>query len=305
MSGGSFNAAHGDWIGSAGAILHAVLDWRLFSFGGTPITPGGLLWLVLIVAAGWYASRLIRRLITRLIEKRQQYPGELAALYTVGRIAHYTILSVALLVGFSAMGLDFSKLALIAGGLGVGIGFGLQNIVGNFVSGLILLFDRSIKVGDYLELETGLRGEVQAINTRFTHIRTNDNIDVLVPNSQLISNRLINWTMHETLTRLHVPFGVAYGSDKETVKQAALEAAEKVRFTLRGVPGRQPEVWLVNFGESSLDFELLVWLTPDGVHRPERVKACYLWELETALAKHRIEIPFPQRDLHIRTPPPG
>lgn len=136
---------------------------------------------------------------------------------------------------------------------------------------------------------------------RSTLINTTDNIDIIVPNSQLVSGQVTNWTLREAYRRIHVPFGVAYGSDKEAVRVAVLEAADAVPYTLRGISGREPQVWLVKFGDSSLDFELVVWLTPDAVKRPSTVQAAYMWEIESALVRHRIEIPFPQRDLHLRS----
>jgi small-conductance mechanosensitive channel len=190
---------------------------------------------------------------------------------------------------------------VFAGAIGVGLGFGLQAIFNNFVSGLILLFDRSIKVGDFVELESGVHGVVRDIKIRATRIMTNDNLNILVPNSEFVSGRVVNWTLLETTRRLHVPFGVAYGTDKELVKRAALEAAHEVPFTLAQDGARGPQVWLVGFGESSLDFELVVWINADATKRPSAVKAAYYWALHTALVKHGVELPFPQRDLNLRS----
>lgn len=286
---------------SAGAWqrIYRILKFRLFAIGESIVTPLSILRVLLIVWLGWWISRIFRVTVNRFSRHRFA-GGESAAWYTLSRIGHYIIVIAAVLIGLASIGLDLSNLAIIAGALSVGVGFGLQSIVSNFVSGLILLFERSIKIGDYVDLEGGITGQVRAINTRFTRINTNDNIDILVPNSELVSNRLINWTMHEAMRRLHIPFGVAYGSDKDMVQKAALEAADQVSYTVKDYPNRDPEVWLVEFGDSSLNFELLVWLR-DGVKRPARVMALYLWELETALKKYDIEIPFPQRDLHLRT----
>jgi small-conductance mechanosensitive channel len=152
-----------------------------------------------------------------------------------------------------------------------------------------------------VELESGLHGEVRDINMRYTLIATNDNIDILVPNSEFITGRVVNWTHGERSRRLRIPFAVAYGSDKELVKRAALEAAAEVPFTLALDGPRRPQVWLVDFADSSLGFELVVWLTPDATKRPSAVKAAYLWALETALRRHGVEVPYPQRDLHLRS----
>lgn len=142
---------------------------------------------------------------------------------------------------------------------------------------------------------------MQEINIRSTIITTNDNIDIIVPNSEFVSGRVTNWTMRDTYRRIKVQFGVAYGTDKELVKTAVLEAAERVPHTLTDTHHRPPQVWLVEFGDSSLKFELVVWLKPEAVNRPGAVQAAFLWEIHTSLMEHKIEIPFPQRDLHIKS----
>jgi small-conductance mechanosensitive channel len=254
---------------------------------------------VLILTIALWLSRIIRKTIQRVGERR----GGLnqSSLYTFGRLVHYLILTIGIIIGLSSIGIDFTKFALFASALGVGIGFGLQTLISNFVAGLIILFEKSLKVGDFVELESGVTGEVKEINMRSTLITTNDNIDILVPNSEFVGGRVINWTLREAYRRLRVPFGVAYGTDKNMVKKAVLEAAENVPWTLTKSKARQPQVWFVEFGDSSLNFELVVWLTPEAVKRPGAVTAAYLWEIESKLAEYGIEIPFPQRDLHLRS----
>ena len=166
---------------------------------------------------------------------------------------------------------------------------------------MIILFERSLRVGDYIELDNGLTGTVKAINVRSTLINTNDNIDIVVPNSEFVSTKLTNWTLAEHILRVRIPFGVAYGSDKELVRKAAIEACDDVPYTLTHMRGREPDVWLVEYGDSSLNFLLLVWVNRQGARRPTRTRAAYLWALETKLAEYGIEIPFPQRDLHLRS----
>ncbi len=273
-------------------------DVTLFSVGETPVTGGDILRVLIILIVAYLLSRGIRHAIGRVSSRDSA--GTQASLYTVGRLTHYTIIILAVIIALSTIGLDFGKLALIAGALSVGIGFGLQAIVSNFVSGLIILFEHSLRVGDYIELDTGLTGTVKSINVRSTLINTNDNIDIVVPNSEFVTTRLTNWTLGERILRVRIPFGVAYGSDKELVRKAAQEAAGEVSYTLTNMKGRDPEVWLVDFGESSLDFLLLVWVNRQGARRPTRTRAAYLWELESKLTEYGIEIPFPQRDLNLR-----
>ncbi len=274
------------------------LDYEI-KFGGFSIVVGGVIAAIFVLLGVWLLTRLLQRGFVRYA--RQREVNTRAAIYTVSRIVKYIVIAIGLMVALSVIGIPISKFAVVAGAIGVGLGFGLQAIFSNFISGLILLFDRSLKVGDFVELASGVHGEVSDINMRATRITTNDNIEILVPNSEFVTGRVVNWTHNEALRRTHIPFGVAYGTDKELVKKAALEAAAEVPFTLSNDGPRGAKVWLVEFGDSSLNFELVVWLTAEATKRPASVKAAYNWALETALKKHGIEIPFPQRDLHVRS----
>ena len=272
-----------------------LLGTSLFRIGDAPVTTFGLLRVLLIMAAAIFLSRLARHLLARFAASRQASAG----LYTVGRLLHYVLITAGLMIGLSSIGLDFSQLALVAGALSIGIGFGLQSVVNNFVSGLMILFEQSLKIGDVVELDSGVRGVVREISVRSTLIATSDGVDIIVPNSEFVAGKVINFTLREPFHRIHVPFGVAYSSDKEQVRAVVIEAARAVAFTHAG-PGREPDVWLVRFGDNSLDFELVVWINPAAVTRPGAVMATYLWEIESALRQHGIEIPFPQRDVHLR-----
>jgi small-conductance mechanosensitive channel len=279
--------------------VQPLLDYEIVQFGDLSLTVGGVIASLLVVAVAWGLSHLLQRLLTRYGERNSHLNR--ASLYMLSRVLHYLVIVAAVLVALDALGVPVTRFAVFAGALGVGLGFGLQAIFNNFISGLILLFDRSLKVGDFVELESGVHGEVRDIKIRATTIVTNDNIDILVPNSEFVSGRVVNWTYREVSRRMRVPFGVAYGTDKEVVKKAALEAAAEVPFTLALDGPRRPQVWLVEFGDSSLNFELVVWLNAEATRRPSAVKAAYLWALDTALCKYGIEIPFPQQDLHIRS----
>ncbi len=275
------------------------MNATLIEINDVPLTAMGLLRVIFIIFIAWLVSRVLRRGLDTLAAHNEALSP--SAMYTLGRVIHYIVLVLGIIIGLSSIGLDFTKFALFASALGVGIGFGLQNLIGNFVSGLIILFEKSLKVGDFVELSSGLAGEVKEINMRGTLITTNDNIDIIVPNSDFVNNQVTNWTLRETYRRIHVPFGVAYGTDKDLVKQAALEAADEVKWTLGDDINRKPQVWFVQFGDSSLNFELVVWLQAEAVKRPGAVQAAYLWEIDTKLKEHGIEIPFPQRDLHLRS----
>ncbi len=273
-------------------------DYRL-GMGDLTVSMSGLIAALLTLTVVWFLSRVIHRAFQRYANQREVRTR--AAIYTVSRLTKYALYFIGAILALAFLGIPTTRFAVLAGALGVGLGFGLQAIFSNFISGIIMLFERSLRVGDFVELASGLHGEVRDINIRATLISTNDNIDILVPNTEFVTGRVVNWTHGDVSRRLRVPFGVAYGTDKELVKKAALEAAAEVPFTLALEGARRPQVWLVRFGESSLDFELVVWLTAEATKRPGVVKAAYLWALETALCKYAIEIPFPQRDLNVRS----
>jgi small-conductance mechanosensitive channel len=288
-----------DLAGSSWGEVLQLSRTTLFEIGGTPVTAVDILRMLIILTAAWWVSKLLRSALQSIAAKRQTV--NISSIYTLSRILHYCILAVGIMIALSSIGIDFTKFALFASALGVGIGFGLQTLVSNFVAGLIILFEKSLKISDFVELESGVTGEVREINMRSTLITTNDNIDIVVPNSEFVNGRVTNWTMREAFRRIHIAFGVAYGTDKELVHKAALEAANDVPVTLTGIKKREPQLWFVEFGDSSLNFELVVWLKPEAVKSPGAVHAKYLWEIDNKLRKYNIEVPFPQRDLHLRS----
>ncbi|WP_077927978.1 mechanosensitive ion channel domain-containing protein [Wohlfahrtiimonas populi] len=271
----------------------------LFKVGDTPVTASGLVRFVLVLFVAWWAAFWMNKLLVRVGNRNG---GEkLPAYYLTGRLTYYSVISIGFLGGLTIIGIDFTNFALVAGALAIGLGFGLQSILSNFVSGLIILFERSLKVGDFIELQDrNLRGEVRAINVRATIIADNDNIEIVIPNSELINTKMLNWTLTEPHRRIRYPFKVAYGVDKDLVREAVLKAAEEVPHTLKGIPGRNPAVWLNRFGDYYYEFELVVWLTARAVKRPNAVHAAYMWAIDTALRSNNIEIPVPQSELRFR-----
>lgn len=220
-----------DW-----SIVSRWLDTPLFVLGDVAVTSTGLLRLLFIVCVAWWLSKLAQNATGRVAAHRPNISR--ASLYALNRLLHYIVLTIGFAIGISSVGIDLSKFALFASALGVGVGFGLQNLIGNFVAGLTLLFERSLKVGDFIEFKSGVAGEVREINFRSTLITTNDNVDIVVPNSEFVNEHVMNWTMRDTYRRIHVPFGVAYGSDKDAVRSAGLEAAASVPHTLGETEGR-------------------------------------------------------------------
>lgn len=274
-------------------------DARLAIIGGATVTLGGLITGAVIVVLAALISRLASRAIRRFRDRRSSRTA--AALYLLEKLAGYGILIVGVVMGLSAAGLNLSSLAVFAGAIGIGVGLGLQGVVKEFVSGLFLIFDRMVSVGDYVELEDGARGMIVEIGPRAARIRTNDNINVLVPNSHLIEKPVTNWTLKGDTRRIHIPFAVAYGADRSAVRDVVLQAARDIPFTLPETETRKCQVWLVGFGESGLDFELLVWPTQEAVKRPAAMHAAYTWAIADALEAAGIEIPFPQTDLRLRS----
>jgi small-conductance mechanosensitive channel len=280
--------------------LRALFTAPWFTLGDTPVTAGRLIGLVVIVFAVWWFASLVETGVRRIALRGDGHALSKPAVYAWSRVLRYSVWIVGTLVGLGYIGFDLTNLALFGGAIGVGIGFGLQNIFSNFMSGIIILLERTLKVGDFVDLASGVQGTVREIGLRYTRVTTNDDVDVIVPNSEFINGRVTNWTYENQMRRLHVPFGVAYGSDKARVKAAALRAAATINDSA-GEHGREADVWLVGFGDSSLNFELVVWVGPERVARPGFTQAEFLWAIEDELRVEGIEIPFPQRDLHVRS----
>ena len=278
--------------------LTGMATFPLFSVGDTNINFFRLAGLAFILLLVWRAGVVFEKGLERIGRDpdKELTPGW----YALSRISRYAIWIVGLIIGLSYLGFNMASFAVIGGAIGVGVGFGLQNIISNFVSGIIILIEKIIKVDDFVDLQSGVMGKVAEINLRYTRVTTSDLIDIIVPNSEFITGRVVNWTLGERSRRIHVPFGVAYGVDKLQVKDAVIAAALSVNGTVNSA-GREPDVWLVNFGDSSLDFELVVWVGSDSISTPGKTHAQYLWAIEDELRLRNIEIPYPQRDLHIRS----
>jgi small-conductance mechanosensitive channel len=276
------------------------LDSSLLRGGGFNLTVGALAIAILLFVVCVLLSVLLRRLLRRYARRYESVNP--SSVYVVGRLLHYLLLLVGVLLALNATGIPMARFTVFAGALGVGLGFGLQAIFNNFVCGVVLLFDRSLKVGDFVDLASGVHGRVRDIGIRATRITTNDDIDIVVPNSEFVNGRVVNWTVREGFRRLKVPFHVAYASDKDTVRQAALDASRSVDFTLTQEGEKAPQVRLVAFGEWAMEFELVVWLNAEATRRPGAATAAYNWALHDALLARGIRIPLPQRDVRLFQP---
>ncbi|PJC19081.1 MAG: potassium transporter KefA [Comamonadaceae bacterium CG_4_9_14_0_8_um_filter_60_18] len=272
----------------------------LFTLGDKSVTSGSLLAGGVFLLVIWWLARLFEIALQRVAARHSDEPSTLASIHMFSRLLRYVVWLVGTLIGLNYLGIDLSNIAMLGSALAVGLGFGLQNIVSNFVSGVIILLERSLKVGDFVDLESGVRGHVREIAMRYTRITTNDSVDVLVPNSQFINNRVINWTHDDAFRRMHVPFGVAYGTRKELVQEAGLAAAKRVDGVQEDTQ-RQSAVWLVSYGDNAVNYELVVWVNRRLTTTPAGSHAKLMWVLDDELARRQIEIPFPQRDLHVRS----
>ncbi|MDP2213161.1 mechanosensitive ion channel family protein [Phenylobacterium sp.] len=279
--------------------LDRFADLTLLSFGKINVTLGGVVTGAVVFMGAMLLARLVSHALRGVRERSS--PRTAGALYLLEKLASYGLVILGVIVGLSAAGLNLSSLTIFAGAIGIGLGLGLQGVVKEFVSGLFLIFDRMVSIGDYIELEDGVRGAIVEIGPRASRIRTNDNVNIIIPNSRLIEDRVTNWTLKGDTRRIHVPFSVAYGANRAQVRDAVLAAARANPFTLPETETRKSQVWLVGFGESGLDFELLVWPTQTAVKRPASMHAAYTWLIADALDQAGIEIPFPQTDLRLRS----
>lgn len=249
--------------------------------------------IALLVAVFWFSSRTKRFLFNRFLVRSGL---DRALQYAIAQIVSNLVLVIGIFIVLENTGINLGALTVFAGAVGIGVGFGLQNIASNFISGLVILAERPIAIGDRVEV-AGITGQVQQIRARSTVIVTNDNIAMIVPNSKFIDSPVTNWTYGDPRVRFRIPVGVAYGSEVAKVREALIAAARSDRHVLEDPP---PNVFLKQFGESSIDFDLVVWST-EMSHRPSRFKSDLNFAIEKNLREAGIEIPFPQRDLHIRS----
>ena len=253
-----------------------------------------LLLLIVVIIIAAILSRYARRFLkTRILPKSHIDVG---LQYTLLRVLHYVVITTGIIYGLKVgFSIDLTSVAVILGFLSVGIGFGLQYIASDMVSGFILLFERPIRVGDRIKIDD-IEGRVENIRVRSTLIITNQNMAVIVPNSQLVQRKFINWSYNEEPVRIDVPVGVAYGSDLQKVSAALVQAAKAVKEVLVEPP---PRPHFKGFGDSALDFEIRVWINEPHKHPQIRSKLNY--QIDSAFREHGIEIPFPQRELRLRS----
>jgi potassium-dependent mechanosensitive channel len=264
----------------------------LFNLGGKDFSIINLLILIGLIVGSIFLSTYIANLLrTNVLEATRMTRGSQEI---ISIITKYGLIAFSTIVLLQANGINLSSLALIGSALGVGIGFGFQDIARNFASGIVLLFERSIQVGDFIQVGEHL-GVVEEVRTRSIILKTLDRISIIVPNSRLLSDEVINWNHRHSVVRLHLPIGVAYGSDVKKVKAALLQAAAE---HLEVLHNPSPQVFFTGFGDSSLDFELLFWTSDPSRQAPLMSDLCF--RIEEIFQEQQIDIPFPQRDINLK-----
>ena len=280
-----------DWL----EAIRTAGQFQLFPLGNSPVTVSVFIRLVVLLFLLLYLSGRLRALIADRFLARSRM--ELGARQAVSSIVRYFVVVFGFVVILQTAGIDLTALNVMAGAVGIGVGFGLQNVVNNFISGLIILFERPVKVGDRIEVGD-VEGDVVKVGGRSTTVVTNDNISIIVPNSRFITENVVNWSHNDRSVRFKIPVQVAYGTDLELVERLLVEVAEGDPDVLR-VPA--PGTRLMGFGDNGLLLELRIW-SSTLIHRKGLLISRLNREIYKRVSAHGIEIPYPQRDLRIRRP---
>lgn len=271
-----------------------VLRGLSFTFGSNQISAWHILSGIIAFAFTLWIVMAIAGIIEVQIKRIPRVSASLKVL--VIKMMRILLITIAAIVAMSSIGLDLSAITVLSGALGLGVGFGLQKVISNFISGILLLIDNSIEPGDVIEID-GTYGWINNLRARYVSIITRDGTEHLIPNEDLITQHVINWTYTDSKVRMKVPFGISYGNDPHECIPLAIEAARKVG---RVLDDPSPLCNLTEFGDNSVNFELRFWIA-DPVNGVSNVKSEVLLNLWDALKENNIEIPFPQRDLHIRS----
>lgn len=274
--------------------LNQLLSQPIISIGESKLTVALVLTLVISFTVLFIGSEWIRRfLVRKILVKRDMALGTRES---IGTIVKYILIVAGIFSILQTNGIDLSAFGVLAGAIGVGIGFGLQNITNNFISGLIILFEQPIKVGDRIEVGD-VNGDVVKISSRSTTVITNDNISIIVPNSKFIDSEVINWSHNEYRIRFNFPVGVSYKEDPQHVRKILIEIADAHEGVLK-IPA--PDVLLDSYGDNSINFNLRVW-TSSYVNKPRVLRSELYYEVFRRFGEEKIEIPFPQRDIHLKS----
>jgi len=264
------------------------------TIGDSSITAWNVIYGLFAFAVSFWLVMAITGIIENQIQKIPRISPSLKVLTT--KILRISFISIAVIVAVSSVGIDMSAITVLSGAVGVGVGFGLQKVVSNFISGILLLVDNSIKPGDVIEV-SGTYGRINNLRARYASVITRDGTEHLIPNEDLITQNVVNWTFTHNKVRMRVPFGVSYNSDPHECMRLVIEAVESVD---RVLDDPKPICNLMEFGDNSINFEVRFWIT-DPMNGVANVKSLVQLKIWDTFKEHNIEIPFPQRDLHIRS----
>ena len=278
------------WFGA----VRKLLDVTLFSAGGNRVTLWTLLYLLVLLVLLFTFSRKIKQFLAEKVLTKSRL--DLGARLALATIIRYIVIFIGVVIILQTAGINLTALNVLAGTVGIGLGFGLQNIASNFVSGLMILFERHITVGDRIEVG-GIEGDVLAINTRSTTVVTNDNIAIIIPNSKFVTENVVNWSLTGSDVRFRVPVTVACDSDLKRVVELLEEVARDNPDVLESPP---PSVRFLQFGGSGFNLELRVWSTT-LTHRKATLISALNFAINEKFREHGIEIPYPQCEIRFRT----
>lgn len=291
-------ATAGAWLaprlGYVGVRVHYVLTEPMFTLGGVPVTTFFMIKAAVFVVLLFLTSHFSMTILQHRVLTHT--PLEEPQRYAVARVLSYVVFILGVIVAIQSLGVNLDSIVVVGGALGLGVGLGLQGIVSNFVAGLVLLTEQPIKLGDRIEIGDTF-GDIVRLRGRSTWIRTNENVVIIVPNSEFINERVINWTANDRQVRISLTVGVSYNADPKIVREVLLQIATQHSDILSDPP---PEIIFLDFGDSSLNFELRIW-TIRQVQTPLRLKSDLYFAIFEAFREKAIEIPFPQRDLHLRS----
>ncbi len=271
--------------------LTSILNKVIFHIGKNPFTLKSLIVLVVSLIALYLITSIIRKILVKRVFPR--YKIDIGKAESFATIIRYIIVIIGLMVIMKNSGIDISSFGILFGALGIGIGFGLQSISNNFISGIIILFERPVKIGDRIEVD-GIAGNIVNISARATTILTNDNISIIIPNADIVNSKVINWSLNDNIVRFNYSVSVSYKEDPQCIKKILLEIVDECDAVLKDPP---PNVLLEEFADSSLNFNLQVW-TNEYSTQPKVLKSILYYTIFEKFRQLNIEIPFPQRDLH-------
>ncbi|MGB5997634.1 MAG: mechanosensitive ion channel domain-containing protein [Marinomonas sp.] len=272
--------------------LYSALNYTLFSVSGQAVTVGGLLLIPTLAFIGFWVTKYLVRLLTSKLTNRHTDPN---IIHLIQRLLYVIAICIITITALEIINIPVTAFAFLSGAIAIGVGFGAQNIINNFISGWILMWEKPIRIGDFLEVENA-KGVVEEINTRSTRFRRVDGVHMLIPNSKLLENTIVNWTLVDKLMRTSVRIGVAYGSPAKKVAELMQQAAEEQEGVLT-----DPKVQVIfeDFGDNALIFDVNFWIQSNVEGGLRMAKSNIRFRLDELFADHDIVIAYPQRDIHI------